>query len=69
MTLAFLILLCLGAIYLGACRIWPWRSCGGCEGGRIFAPDRKAWRDHGSCHGSGKRRRFGAIILDGLRRD
>lgn len=57
--LAWLIVLLLLAGYLVACRIWPYASCGRCQGsGRSPSPSGKAWRPCTRCKGSGRRRRL-----------
>lgn len=54
-------LIVLAALYLLACRIWPYRRCRTCSGtGKRRAPGGRSWRKCGRCSGSGQRRRLGA---------
>lgn len=48
-------------LYAGVCAVWPWGSCGRCEGGRKYQPfsGRRNWRDCRKCGGSGRRVRVG----------
>jgi hypothetical protein len=54
-----LVVLILLTVYVLACAVWPWTSCGRCEGGRKRSPSGKAWRNCRSCGGTGKKVRLG----------
>lgn len=45
--------------YVIACAVWPWTTCGRCEGGKKRSPSGKAWRNCRRCGGTGKRVRVG----------
>jgi hypothetical protein len=55
----------LGAgVYAGACLFWPWTACEKCEGaGKFRSPSGKNWRPCPRCGGSGRKERFGAVVL------
>lgn len=57
------------ALYLVACRIWPYTNCGKCKGGgRFRSPSGKAWRSCRRCKGSGTKIRTGRKVWDKLLR-
>lgn len=61
-----LILYTLGAIavYLAACRYWPYTACGKCDGkGRFRSPSGKSWRPCPRCKGSSRKERLGVRVL------
>lgn len=57
-------------IYAAACRIWPYASCGNCEGkGKFRSPSGKHWRNCRRCKGSGRKIRFGAWLMGRLSKE
>lgn len=59
-----LALMLAAAMYLGSCFLWPFTNCAaGCEHGKCRSPSGTAWRECRSCHGTGRRRRAGAVVL------
>lgn len=52
------------AIYLLSCWVWPYTTCGVCKGSpRHMSPLGTAWRNCGSCGGSGRKVRLGRKLL------
>lgn len=46
-------------VYIGFCRVFPYAACRNCKGsGKYRSPSGKAFRNCGSCGGSGRRRRL-----------
>lgn len=54
---AVLLIVIVIALYLIACRVWPYTTCGRCDGGKHLSPTGKAWRHCPRCGGTGRRRR------------
>lgn len=60
-----LALLAAGALYLLACRIWPFGPCFRCKGaGKFHPPGGRSFRRCPRCKGSGMRQRFGTQVLN-----
>jgi hypothetical protein len=59
--------LALGAGYIAACVIWPFRACRRCGGsGRFLSPTGRAWRHCTRCAGTGAKLRLGRRIFNHL---
>ncbi|GAA0333108.1 hypothetical protein NE235_13370 [Actinoallomurus spadix] len=55
--------LVMGAGYIAACVIWPFRACRHCRGiGRFPSPTGRAWRPCHHCNGTGAKLRLGRRI-------
>lgn len=59
--------------YAVVCAMWPFTSCGRCEGsGRKLSPSKKNWRRCKKCKGSGSQVRLGRrfwVWAAGIRKD
>jgi hypothetical protein len=65
---ALVFVLVLGAGYLAACAIWPFRACRHCGGtGRFVSPTGRAWRSCPHCAGTGAKLRFGRRVYNHLK--
>lgn len=51
-------------IYLVSCVVWPYRACDRCTGGKHTREDGVVWRRCWRCGGTGRRRRFGAWLMN-----
>lgn len=66
-TVPALVLLALVAVavYVAACRWWPYRACPRCDGsGKRRSPGGKTWRRCRRCKGSGTVLRIGRLITN-----
>lgn len=51
--------------YAVACLIWPYASCGRCEGGgKLRSPSGRTWRACPRCAGTGRRLRIGRHMIN-----
>lgn len=54
--------------YALSCIVWPYTTCGLCNGTRkLRSPSGKAWRPCNRCRGEGRVVRFGRRIYERLR--
>ena len=61
---AFLLIALFVVGYVIVCALWPYTSCGKCEGGGRFAsPSGKHFRLCGRCGGSGRKVRAGRRVM------
>jgi hypothetical protein len=55
-------------VYVGACLLWPWASCGRCRGrGKLRSPTRRYHRSCPRCGGSGRLQRLPLRLFRSLR--
>jgi hypothetical protein len=59
-----IVVLALAGLYVGACSVWPYKSCRRCRGGgKIRSPFGNTWRRCTRCTGNGQRLRIGGRVL------
>ncbi|SFQ68929.1 hypothetical protein SAMN05421810_11312 [Amycolatopsis arida] len=58
-----LVVVGLAGVYLLTVAMWPYRACGGCQGGKVRSPSGRHWRPCRRCGGTGRRRRWGAHLI------